>query len=263
MIKLLDLFSGIGGFSLAAHWAGIETVAFCEQDKFCQKVLKKHWPAVLIFDDIKKMRGDEVGTVNIISGGFPCQPFSVAGQRRGSKDDRALWPEMLRVIKEVRPNWVIGENVVGFVNMGLDDAIAGLESKGYEVQSFIIPACAVNAPHRRDRVWIVANANGEHAQRQWEKCWVERSLGLCDREIRGGEIARTIKSGLGRVVNGIPARLDGHFDTEPNIPRLTQEKKSRTSRLKALGNAIVPQVAFEIFKAIVEIEKTKKGELTC
>lgn len=156
MLKLLDLFSGIGGFSLAASWTGaIETIAFCEIEPFCQKVLKKHWPDVPIFPDITKLRGDEVGTVDILTGGFPCQPFSCAGKQRGKADDRYLWPSMFRIIQETKPTWVIGENVPGIIDMGLEDCFLDLEDEGYEVQPLIIPACAINAPHRRDRVWIV------------------------------------------------------------------------------------------------------------
>lgn len=159
-MRHLDLFSGIGGFSLAASWVwdDLEIVSFCEQDKFCQKVLKKHWPDVPIFDDIYTLKGDQFGAVDIITGGFPCQPFSVAGKQRGSEDDRYLWPEMLRVIKEAKPRWVVGENVTGIINLALDDVLASLENIGYETQAFIIPACGVDAPHRRDRVWIVAHS---------------------------------------------------------------------------------------------------------
>ena len=160
-MRILDLFSGIGGFSIAADWLGWETVAFCEQDKFCQKVLKKHWPDVPIFDDIKTLKGDEInGPIDIICGGFPCQPWSTAGKRRGADDDRHLWPEMLRVVQETRPRWVIGENVAGIIRMGLDAVLADLEAEGYACQSFVIPACGIGAQHRRDRVWIVANRIG-------------------------------------------------------------------------------------------------------
>ncbi len=167
MLKMLDLFSGIGGISLAAQWAGIETVAFCEINGFCQKVLNKNFPGVPIHDDIKTLTkqtliemGVEDGPVDIISGGFPCQPFSVAGKRRGAEDDRYLWPEMLRVISECKPNWVVGENVANILNMGIETVLSDLEDLGYEVQIFIIPACSVDAPHQRKRVFIVANSNG-------------------------------------------------------------------------------------------------------
>ena len=172
----IDLFSGIGGFALAANWVGWDTIAFCEIDPFCQKVLKKHWPDVPIFDDIKTLTADEIkektgwdgSEPTIISGGFPCQPYSTAGKRKGNADDRVLWLEMFRVIREVKPAWVVAENVRGLLSieggMVFEQVCADLEGEGYEVQPFIIPACAVNAPHRRDRVWIIAHANNRRQQ---------------------------------------------------------------------------------------------------
>lgn len=157
----LSLFSGIGGLDLAAEMAGFQTVGQCEWADYPTKVLEKHWPSVPRWRDIRTLTGDSfyektgMRTVDVISGGFPCQPFSVAGKRRGKEDDRYLWPEMLRVISELRPTWVVGENVAGIVNMALDQVYADLENEGYSVQSLIIPACAVDAPHRRDRVCIV------------------------------------------------------------------------------------------------------------
>lgn len=161
----LSLFSGIGGLDLAAEMAGFKTVGQCEWADYPTKVLEKHWPDVPRWRDIRTLTGDSfyertgLRTVDIISGGFPCQPFSVAGKRRGQEDDRYLWPEMCRVIKELRPRWVIGENVAGIVNMALDQVLSDLEAIGYTVRPFIIPACAVDAPHRRDRCAIVAHAN--------------------------------------------------------------------------------------------------------
>ncbi len=163
----LSLFTGIGGLDLAAEWAGFETVGQCEWADYPTKVLEKHWPNVPRWRDIRELTGGSFfertgcGTVDLISGGFPCQPFSFAGKRRGSGDDRYLWPEMLRVIKELRPRWVIGENVAGIVNMALDTVLSDLESIGYTTGAFIIPACAVDAPHRRDRCAIVANNDSE------------------------------------------------------------------------------------------------------
>jgi len=161
----LDLFSGIGGFALAARMVGqIETVAFCEREDYAQRVLKKHWPDVPICDDIHTLKGNDYGPIDLITGGFPCQPYSLAGKRGGNDDDRALWPQMLRVIREARPTWIIGENVPGIISMALDGVLADLEREGYACETFAIPACAVDAKHRRNRIWIVAHSGGERRQ---------------------------------------------------------------------------------------------------
>ncbi len=157
-----SLFSGIGGFDLAAEWAGWTNVFNCEIDKFCQKVLRYHFPNAIQYEDIKSTDfAIHRGGVDVLTGGFPCQPFSLAGKRRGTSDDRYLWPEMLRAIREITPRWIVGENVFGIVNWSdglvFDTVCADLEDAGYEVQPFVIPACAVDAPHRRDRVWFVAH----------------------------------------------------------------------------------------------------------
>ena len=164
-VNHLSLFSGIGGLDLAAEMAGFQTVGQCEWADYPTKVLEKHWPDVPRWRDIRTLTGDSfyertgLRTVDVISGGFPCQPFSVAGKRKGKEDDRYLWPEMLRVIQELRPSWVVGENVAGIVNLALDQVLSDLENIGYACQAFIIPACAVDAAHRRDRCAIVANDN--------------------------------------------------------------------------------------------------------
>lgn len=163
-----SLFTGIGGFDLAAEWMGWENVFQVEIDDFCQKVLTKNFPNVERYKDIKEFDGTKYrGAVDIISGGFPCQPFSQAGKRKGTADNRYLWPEMLRIIGEVQPGWVVGENVRGLTNWNgglvFDQVQADLEAEGYEVLPFLLPACAVNAPHRRDRIWFVAYSdNGRH-----------------------------------------------------------------------------------------------------
>ena len=165
-MKVLDLFSGIGGFSLGLEAAGFETVAFCEFDQEAQKVLRKNWPEVPIFSDVRtltkqELQDNEIKDIRLICGGYPCQPFSLAGERRGAEDDRHLWPEMFRLVQELRPDWVIGENVAGHINMGLDEVLADLEAAGYTARPFVIPACAVDAHHRRDRVWTIAHANSD------------------------------------------------------------------------------------------------------
>jgi len=277
----VDLFSGIGGFALAARWAGIQTVQFVEIDKFCQKVLNKNFPGVPIHNDITTFNGTKYSNVFLLTGGFPCQPFSCAGKRRGKEDDRYLWPEMLRVISETRPHWVIGENVAGFVSMGLDGCISDLEREGYEVQAFVIPACAVNAPHRRDRVWIVANNIGGRRREKRECRSVEAMDGgrpdntmsveesdchapdTINQRLQGCE--RPGSHGEGQAAHGSITERNNTWD-EPWIEAATRlcrvddglpRQVDRVNRLKALGNAIVPQVAYEIMKNIVEVEVTK------
>ena len=164
-LKILDLFSGIGGFSLGLEsTGGFETAAFCEIEKYPQEVLKKNFPGVPIYDDIKTLTAerlvrDGIDRIDVITGGYPCQPFSVAGKQKGEKDDRHLWPSMLEIIAQVRPAWVICENVTGHIALGLDKVLLDLETEGYSSRTFIVPACSVNAPHRRDRLWIVAHSN--------------------------------------------------------------------------------------------------------
>ena len=191
-MRLLDLFSGIGGFSYAAEKliGGYETVAFCEMDEFCQKVLKKHWPQVPIFDDVRTIDATRLGRIDIVTGGYPCQPFSQAGRRQGEEDERHLWPEMLRIIKSCQPRYVLAENVAGHVTMGLDQVLTDLEDQGYTTRPIIVPACAKNAPHRRDRVWIIGqlttntNDTGNRTSRSYvdqeqqtiEQGWKEQSL---------------------------------------------------------------------------------------
>lgn len=154
----IDLFSGIGGFALAARWTGFRTVAFCECEAYAQRVLRKHWPDVPIHEDVRTFPGANYAGATLLTGGFPCQPFSLAGKRGGASDDRFLWPAMVAVIEAARPAWVIGENVHGIVSMELDRCISDMERIGYACWPVVVPACAVGAFHRRDRVWIVAHA---------------------------------------------------------------------------------------------------------
>ena len=201
----MSLFSGIGGLDIAAEMAGFRTVGQCEWADYPTKVLEKHWPDVPRWRDIRTLTKESfyertgLRTVDVISGGFPCQPFSiaVAGKRRGKEDDRYLWPEMLRVIKELRPRWVVGENVAGIVSMALDQVLADLEAAGYEARAVIIPACAVDAPHRRDRCAIIANCKSDG----------ERLLSIQSRETRPPDF--NIDGGCKTVAHANHAGLQG------------------------------------------------------
>jgi DNA (cytosine-5)-methyltransferase 1 len=233
-MKHLDLFAGIGGFSLAARWAGIETVAFCEIDENCHKVLNKHWPELPIHKDIKTLNGGDYEGIDIITGGYPCQPFSTAGHQKGEKDPRHLWPQMLRVIKQSRPTWVITENVAGHVSMGLDKVIHDLETQGYAARALVIPACSVGARHKRNRVWIIAYSKSDRRDKGWEnKGWgvagVRKGEEQGSRDVFSGLWGMPLESSFSGGAYGLSGRVD---------------------RLTGLGNAIVPQIAYEILKAI-------------
>jgi DNA (cytosine-5)-methyltransferase 1 len=234
-LKHFDLFSGIGGFALAARWMGWETVQFVEIDEFCQKVLKKNFPNVPIFGDITQFDGTKYkGTIDILTGGFPCQPFSVAGKRKGIEDDRYLWPEMLRAIREIQPRYIVAENVSGLVNwnwgMVFNKVQADLEAQGYEVLPFLLPACAINANHRRDRIWFIAYSKSS------PRIYENKNEGQNSQALQ-------------------EKRFNGNPKSEPSLLGGTDGIPHWVDRIKGLGNAIVPQIAFEIFKAI---EKTNK-----
>ena len=224
-MRVLDLFSGIGGFSLGLErTGGFRTVAFCEIDPFCRRVLAKHWPEVPCYDDVRTIPLGAFRGVEVVCGGFPCQPFSraTAGKRRGVEDDRYLWPEMLRIVAEVRPAWVCAENVAGIDGLALVSLVSDLEALGYEVAPpLCIPACAVGQDHRRDRYWFLA-----HANRDGEPiCTVNAEMAELPRG--GGDTG-----GMG-APDGLPSRMD---------------------RLRALGNAVVPQIPELIGHAILAAE---------
>lgn len=207
-MKHLDLFSGIGGFALAAKWSGIETVAFCEIEEFPTKVLNKNFPSIPVHKDIFNLNGEDYAGIDIITGGFPCQPFSVAGNQGGEEDNRHLWPQMLRIITQARPAWVVAENVAGIIPMALDTVQADLENKGYSTRSVIIPACSKNAPHRRDRVWIIANNRGERGERSI----INQVQGK--RKVQGGKNGGGTKS-IGELSTIHSPRLCGAGDGIP------------------------------------------------
>lgn len=232
-MKVLDLFSGIGGFSLAAHWMGWETVQFVEIDRFCQAVLRKNFPNVPIHDDIRTFnRSTLSGEIDIVVGGFPCQPLSIAGKRRGKNDDRWLWDEMYRVSNEVKPTFIVAENVSG-VYKYLDEICTSLESIGYETEPVNITASSIGADHIRERYWIIAHSisSGYEGGLSVRKEKEYSTLGnVFEDEARyTTQYENEIESMRLGTYNGIPLTLD---------------------RIKSLGNSIVPQVAFEIFKAI-------------
>jgi DNA (cytosine-5)-methyltransferase 1 len=276
-MRHLDLFSGIGGFALAARWSGFETVAFCEIDSYCQKVLNKHWPDVPIYGDIRelgkeRLENDGISTgVDFLTGGFPCQPFSVAGRQKGQDDNRHLWPEMLRIISEIRPNWVIGENVSGFVSLALDDCLFDLESQGYETETFVLPACAVDAPHRRDRVWIMANTgrqlrSGSEFSRANGLENKEQNADLAQRSSAPPRknVADPDSSGFKKQRLRISAEKKhqasecrSFWATEPSVGRVVDGLPHRVDRLKGLGNAVVPQLVHNLFEIIKQVDKEK------
>ncbi|NTU49538.1 MAG: DNA (cytosine-5-)-methyltransferase [Desulfobulbaceae bacterium] len=236
-MRHLDLFSGIGGFALAAGWAGYETIQFVETDPFCQKVLQKHWPDVPIHSEIKTFDVTNLhGTVDLITGGFPCQPYSQSGKRLGNKDDRALWTEMLRVIKEVRPSFVVGENVIYSAEMALFGWKIDLENIGYEVSCFDISASALELSTMERHIWIIASANGKRQKRdsiQPTQKW-GTPIKFQGSDTGVGERRNICESRFCRVGERVSGKLD----------------KVGRERLKAIGNAIPPQVAYEIIKAI-------------
>ena len=258
----LSLFSGIGGLDLAAEWAGFETVGQCEWADYPTKVLEKHWPDVARWKDIRTLTKEDfygrtgLHTVDIISGGFPCQPFSVAGKQKGKGDDRYLWPEMLRVITELAPRWVIGENVPGILRIAADDVCKDLERAGYEVGIFDYEAAAVGAPHRRERIAFVAHANNAGLQGRERKelrertgKWTAGQGGTPTANAESTERAR--ERGMARERRAEP-RCGGWWAVEPDVGRVAHGVPNRVDRLKCLGNAVVPQAFYPIFRAIMD-----------
>ena len=328
MLSLLDLFSGIGGFSLGMEATKrINTVAFCEKDEYCRKVLKKHWSNTQQYIDIRDIDGTKI-SADIISGGFPCQPFSVAGKRKGTTDDRYLWDEMLRVITEVKPRWVVGENVQGIININnglvLRQVQTDLEAQGFQVQCFLIPASGIGAWHKRNRVWIIANSNprlsiGENKEIQTRGDTIDSSSkDVSNSDSRLRRRRGTIKeSGANEIWGFYPTQeeqtgqhirsktigCDALPGEEENVTNTNEQRtqvqikgkhtsiemsgsssketwwkaqsslcgvpngisyeldKGRVNRIKALGNAIVPQIAFEIGKAILAAEDDKEHSI--
>jgi DNA (cytosine-5)-methyltransferase 1 len=256
-----SLFSGIGGFDLAAEWMGWENKFHCEWNEFGQKVLKYYWPESELFTDITKSDFTKYANqINVLTGGFPCQPYSMAGKRLGKEDDRHLWPEMLRVIREVKPRWVIGENVLGLVNWNgglvFHEVQTDLEAQGYEVWPYVLPACSVNAPHKRDRVWFVANTNCTNSQTRTQREILEQQ----NRQKTNGHsnVERRNQWQNFPTVSPICNGDDGLSDRLDSITF----SKWRNESIKAGGNAIVPQVVYQIFKTIELYEHKRASDST-
>lgn len=252
MMNVLDLFSGIGGFSLGLEMAGMKTVAFCEISEESRAVLDKHWPEVTKHADIRELDGTAYAGIDLICGGFPCQPYSSINTRgkKGEQHDSFLWPEMCRVISEAKPTWVIGENVARFATVGLERVQADLESLGYESLPFIIPACAIGSPQIRDRVWIVAHS---------ESLRIARTLEASGSETGANETG-------GRHQDRRPVWLDatsadsrwsGQWTPYPRVCRVVAGLPSRMDkiRLKQLGNTVLPQIPAIIGRAIMAADE--------
>ncbi|MGL6198894.1 MAG: DNA cytosine methyltransferase [Lachnospiraceae bacterium] len=250
----LSLFSGIGGLDLAAEWAGIKTIGQCEFADYPTRVLERHWPNVARWRDIITLTGDsfyeQTGreTVDIISGGFPCQPHSIIGSRKAEKDERHLWPEYMRVVSELRPRWVIGENVNGILSTIHESVCTDLEKEGYEVRTFCVPAYAVGAHHERYRVFIVGISQSEsgfqanktiNSNRAKREAWSDPCVEPWD-SLPGTywSVHQPPVCGMG---DGIPEWMGGY--------------KCHKERMTCYGNAVVPQQAYPIFKAIAEVEQ--------
>ncbi|MGF6356717.1 DNA (cytosine-5)-methyltransferase 1 [Paenibacillus sp. 4624] len=240
-MRKLSLFSGVGGIDLAAHWAGMETVAFCEREPFPQKVLQKNFPGVPIYDDVCTLTADRLKedgiigngrTIDIISAGYPCQPFSHAGKRRGKEDDRHLWPEVARILQEVRPTWFLGENVAGHITLGLDEVLTDLEGLGYITQAFVIPASAVYAGHRRDRVFIVGYTEHDGSYgTEIGRSSNQASDNIAQRQITTGES------------EGASRPKDGRIMGDTTIPGFQERRQSRQSEgTKETGTGVVAEL---------------------
>jgi DNA (cytosine-5)-methyltransferase 1 len=250
-MNVLDLFSGIGGFSLGLERAGMRTTGFCEIDAFCRRVIRQHWPHVPIYHDIRELRGNAVGPVDVVCGGFPCQDISLAGKGAGMAGQRSgLWSEYARIVGELRPRYVIVENVAALLHRGLDVVLGDLATLRFDAEWHCIPACAIGAPHVRDRVWIIAYADGE----------AEHAVPV-DAEMAGlpPAVADTAGRGLAfrqrlltrRQIADAAASSSGQWDDLPGMGRAVHGLPNRVDRIKALGNAVVPQIAELIGRAIM------------
>jgi DNA (cytosine-5)-methyltransferase 1 len=303
-----SLFSGIGGFDLAAEWAGWENIFHCEWNPFGQKVLTHYWPEAKSYHDITQTDFSvHRNRIDVLTGGFPCQPYSMAGKRKGKEDERHLWPEMLRAIREIQPRWVVGENVLGLVNWNgglvFHEVQADLEAEGYEVQPYVLPACSVNAPHKRQRIWFIAHSSSlrcgggrlhrdsitqeravyQNKQSNGNSIWskiaayspsitITSSKGLQGDEQSGSHKGEDSRRETGTHGTATKFYRGNHWEEWPTQSPLCHGNdglsgrldgitfsKWRNESIKAGGNAIVPQVAYELFKVINQMERVRDG----
>ena len=261
MMTHLSLFSGIGGLDLAAEAAGFVTVGQCEWADYPTRVLEKHWPGVPRWRDIRTLTGESfrertgLRTVDVVSGGFPCQPFSVAGKQKGERDDRYLWPEMLRVIADITPHFVVGENVPGIIRIAAGQVVEDLERIGYNVAVFAFEAASVGAPHRRERVAFVAHREEPRSGRisvqqggsqQKDIDFIREREFVADAAVRREQRKQPSRKGAWRPC------CDSWWTAEPDVGRVAHGIPNRVDRLKCLGNAVVPQQFYPIFAAIAD-----------
>lgn len=265
-LRHLDLFSGIGGFALGLRWAGgFETIGFCEIDPYCQAVLRKHWPDVPIHDDIRTLDASAVGPVDVITGGFPCQDVSLAGRRGGLAAERSgLWSELARLVGELRPRYIIVENTPGLLSLGMDRVLRDLASLGYDAEWHCIPAAYVGTDHPRDRLWIVAHSDGglhvtqrrptEPSSQVVEDAPYAVCEGLSLRSHAGenGRDAPIFAARVGLAINAAPAFSREHRGHKPVLGRGVHGVPNRVDRIRALGNAVVPQIPEILGRAINE-----------
>lgn len=264
-MRVLDLFSGIGGFSLGLERAGMRTVAFCECEDFPRRVLAKHWPGVPIYDDIRTLTADVLArdriAVDVICGGFPCQDISSAGKGAGLAGERSgLWREYARLIGELRPRYVIVENVAALLGRGLGTVLGDLAALGYDAEWHCIPAAAVGAPHRRDRIWIVGYPGsgrcGAAGKRKVEQPRRAEAIGASEAlaDANGPRLALWEMLGGNDGEEQPTAFGSDWWHAEPNVARVANGVPDHVDRVKALGNAVVPQIPELIGRAIMAIE---------
>jgi len=242
-MRFVELFAGIGGFSLGFERAGMECVGHVEIDPFARSVLRRHWPRVVIRGDVLKLKGGEFGKVHLICAGIPCQPFSVAGKRRGKDDYRDLWPEVFRVVKIERPRWFVGENVANFANMEFARTKSDLESVGYEVgEPLVVPACAVGLPHIRQRVWFFAHS-------------ASFAVSQAATPIRSVRSSRDTRKDAGSRAGSQVSEINWEL-SEADVCRKIDGVPSRLDRMRCLGNALVPQIAELIGRMIINADSS-------